>query len=144
MAELKPGDKRVNWKYGLVDDSTNPPNMAPMWAPSDITHWHVGEQANTACLWVEVDPSSPHRWYRILVVGTGEPVPSEAGRKLGVSVLTNPNRRIPATVDNSVNHYYLVEEEAEAAAAVLALPLTGLGENLLTFPHWRMANALPV
>jgi hypothetical protein len=144
MADLNKRRRRVNWKWLLVDDATQPPDMAPLWAPAHIQEWRVGEQANTACLWGEVDPDSPMRWYRILVVSTGDDVPEHAGRLLGMSVLTHAGRRIPATRDNSVQHFYLVDEDAEAAAAALALPLLGLGENVLTFPHWRAANALAV
>ncbi|MBI1309229.1 MAG: hypothetical protein GC129_05200 [Proteobacteria bacterium] len=116
---------RVNWKWVLVENARKPERIAALWAPRTLNYSHVDVQANTACLWAEVDDRDKMRWWRVAVVGTGDAVPVDAEVKLGVAVLTHHGRTRPTPVDNSVQHLYLIDESAEAAALALDLPVLG-------------------
>lgn len=135
---------RTNWKYVLMD---GPAEMqadkrleVPLWAPTGFKNASIGVQANSACLWAEVDPSAPHRWYRVAIVGTGEDIPSASKEFLGRCALTIPGRTVPAPTENSVQHFYLIEESAEEAAVALTLPKLGpkAGE-VIQVPLWFQA-----
>jgi len=131
------------WKYVLKDSPTQPIlGFTGVYAPVGMKPLTVGEQANTACLWAEVDPAKPMRWYRIAVVPTGDEIPEVPHRTyLGTAVLTNYRRTHPTPVDNSVCHFYLVEESAEEAVAALPGMPKGIGDNVVAFGRWMAATA---
>ena len=130
--------RRKVWKYILKDSPEKFfGEFTVVFAPAGMKPLNVGKQANMACLWAEIDPAKPMRWYRIALVPTGDEIPDVSQcAYLGTSVLTVKGRTQPTPVDNSVCHFYLVEETAEEAAAALPGMPMGTGNNVVVLAQW--------
>lgn len=73
------------WKYPLSiieRQSIDVPGELPMVVR------HVGaDPAGLLCLWIEVDPSAVRCYRDVFVLGTGHPIPADAGAFVGSAVI---------------------------------------------------------
>ena len=71
-------DEARVYKYPIkIDDGV----LLDMPAGAEVVH--VGLQNDVVCLWAIVDPSAEPEPRMFFVVGTGHPIPGEAGRHVG-------------------------------------------------------------
>lgn len=69
------------WKFVIADPDT------PVTMPVGAEILHVAAQHAVVCVWALVDPKAPHEERRLVVAGTGHPIPAERGRFLGTVLL---------------------------------------------------------
>lgn len=73
----------VVWKYTLTG------TINPITIPEGAELLTVAGQDDNICLWVRVDPTAPQVPRVFFVVGTGFPIPGDAGEYIGSALVRN-------------------------------------------------------